>query len=215
MITVAVTYPLEDQMLVSAFDELEPDEQHGSYWSDPALDDLRSRVKTYYIAAQGYRCCYCNRHLGTDNHRMWDVEHVASRVDHPRFMFEPHNLAAACPDCNMRKSEKDPIINKEALVNKNLKKYPMKSASFRICHPHFDVFEDHIYQRGMVYLGKTDKGKNTIYACDLLRFAQKYIEWENSAADTRFEKEIDTVFNDGTIAAEEMVGSLIAQLNER
>ena len=206
MIAAPIVYCAEDQARVTVFKALASEAQLGSYWSEPALEDLRSRVKAFYIAAQNTRCCYCNRHLGTDNHRMWDVEHVASRAKHTRFMFEPTNLAASCPDCNIKKGEQ------EVLVNTRRKTYPKTSASFRILHPHFDTFEEHIYQDNMVYLGKTEKGKNTIYFCDLLRFAQKFIAWENSAADMSFEMEVDTVFDEGAMASQAAVDTIIAKL---
>jgi hypothetical protein len=64
----------------------------------------------------------------------------------------------------------------------------------------------------MVYLPKTEKGKETIYVCDLMRFAQRFIDWQNSAADTGFEKEVDTVFDEGSIASQAAVDAIIAKL---
>jgi len=153
MISAPITYCAEDLALVSAFQTLPLEAQFGSYWSDVVLEKLRSRVKSFYIDAQNRRCCYCNRHLGTDNHRVWDVEHIVSRNKHARFMFEPTNLAASCPDCNNHKADK------EVLVKTKRRKYPKVSYAFRIVHPHFDSFAEHIYHEDMVYLGKTEKGK--------------------------------------------------------
>jgi hypothetical protein len=206
MIAAPIVYCAADEALAIAFEALPSAEQVGSYWADSALDQLRSRVKTFYIAAQKTRCCYCNRHLGSENHRLWDVEHVASRSKHARFMFKPTNLAASCPDCNGRKGEH------EALKNPKRKTYPKQSSDFRMLHPHFDTFDDHIHQNGMVYLPKTEKGKNTIYACDLMRFAQKFIDWENSAADTSFEQEVDVVFGGTSLASQAAVDEIIAKL---
>ena len=158
MIATPITYCAEDLALVRAFRAESPEAQPGSYWADPSLESLRSRVKTFYIAAQNTRCCYCNRHLGTDNHRMWDVEHIVPRSRHARFMFEPANLAASCPDCNNEKADKD------SLVNTKRKTYPRNSDAFRIVHPHFDRFEDHIHQIRMVYLPKPRK-EPTPYTC--------------------------------------------------
>ena len=205
MIATPITYCAEDLALVSAFRAESPEAQPGSYWADPSLESLRSRVKTFYIAAQNTRCCYCNRHLGIDNHRMWDVEHIVPRSRHARFMFEPANLAASCPDCNNEKADKD------SLVNTKRKTYPRNSDAFRIVHPHFDRFEDHIHQIRMVYLPKTEKGTNTIYVCNLLRFAQKFIAWENSAADASFEEEVDIIF-DEKATAQAAIDAILAEL---
>jgi hypothetical protein len=118
-------------------------------------------------------------------------------------------------DCNLKKSEKDPFINKEAMVNPKRITYPKNSSAFRIVHPHFDNYNDHIYNLGMVYLGKTEKGKATIYACDLLRFAQQFIEWENSVADTSFEKDVDALFQSGSAVSQAALNKLVAQLAEK
>jgi hypothetical protein len=206
MIADPVIYCAEDLALVREFAALDSKMQCADYWSRPSLEQLRSRVKAFYIEAQKTRCCYCNRHLATDHHRMWDVEHVASRVGYPRFMFEPRNMAASCPDCNILKGDT------EVLVSRRRKTYPKTSAGFLIVHPHFDRYEDHIFHRGMVYFGKTKKGTSTIYVCDLLRFAQKFIDWENSATDIRFEKEVEAALDGNTRTSQAAVEAIVAQL---
>jgi len=211
MIETPIDYNEEDQAVVSAFEALAPEEQDGSFWSDLALNELKSRVKAYYITAQNTRCCYCDRHLGSTNHGVWNTEHVASRASHPRFMFKPTNLAASCPDCNINKGVK------EVLTTPNRKTYPKTSSprtssAFLIIHPHFDRYEDHIHRINMVYLPKSKKGKKTIFVCDLLRFAQNFIDWENSAADTSFEEEVDTVFDEEPTVSQAAVDAVIAKL---
>lgn len=209
MIEEPVTYGLGDAGLVSAYEALDGDGQDGGYWSNEELNGLRSHVKSHYIAAQNTRCCYCNTHLQTEHHRVWDAEHIVPRAKHPRFMFTPRNLAASCLDCNSAKGDT------EVLVNPKIKTYPTRSESFKIIHPHFDIFDDHIKYFKFVYLPKTQKGKKTIYVCDLLRFAQKYIDWENSASDLSFEKEVDVVFQEKTTISGIAVGSIVASLPEK
>jgi disulfide oxidoreductase YuzD len=206
MITNSVTYDGEDRLLVDAFDGLDREAKQGDYWSDETLASLKARVKTHYIAAQKYRCCYCDRHRPTDNHREWDVEHVADRSKYPWFMFTPRNLAAACPECNGAKQAK------ETLTSVGRKTYPDKPDGFRIVHPHFDDYADHIFRKGMVYLPKTAKGRKTIYMCNLLRFAEKHIDWTNEATDIRFEAEVDAVFEGGSAVAQTAVETIIARL---
>lgn len=167
-------------------------------WEEASLREVKAHIKRHYIAAQGTRCCYCNRHLGSDNHRVWDIEHVVPRSSHCRFMFEPRNLAASCPDCNLHKADK------KVLNNENRKSYPDGSSHFKIIHPHYDRFADHIFNSQYIYVGKTEKGKATIYACDLLRFAQKYIDWTTEIGDDRFEDEVDTVMRGGLHGALEV-----------
>lgn len=188
MIPAAYNYCDQDRVIVDTFDALAPHLKLGNYWADPGLENLKARVKTYYIDIQKTRCCYCQRHLGTKNHRQWDIEHIVPRAKHSHFLFVPKNLAASCPDCNKNKGDK------EVLVNPRRKTYPTKSKDFKIIHPHYDQYHAHIKTFGMIYTPKTKKGKATIYACDLLRFATEFIDWENSAADTSFEAEIEVIF---------------------
>jgi 5-methylcytosine-specific restriction endonuclease McrA len=209
MISTPIAYCSEDQKLVAAFETATAQDQSDSYWSDPGLEALRSRVKQHYIDAQGSRCCYCNRRIPSTNHRHWDVEHVVARILEPHFMFEPCNLAAACPDCNIQKGTQN------VLINKKRKTYPRLSKDFLIVHPHFDRYDDHIFQQGMIYVAKTEKGKRTIYMCDLLRFAQEYIDWENSVSDTTFEKEVDSVLDGDTRMSQAAVVAIVAKLNEK
>lgn len=164
-------------------------------WTNESVRTLRSSIKSHYIAAQNSKCCYCDRHLGSENRRIWDVDHVVPRATHPRFMFEPRNLAASCPDCNIAKRDA------RVLENNSRKTYPTTSQAFIILHPHFDRFADHIYNDGYVYVPKTEKGKRTIYICDLLRFAQKYIDWSTPLSDARFEAEVEEVVQDGPEAS--------------
>ena len=67
----------------------------------------------------------------------------------------------------------------------------------------------------MIYVAKTEKGKRTIYMCDLLRFAQEYIDWENSVSDTTFEKEVDSVLDGDTRMSQAAVVAIVAKLNEK
>lgn len=189
MITQPIEYTEGEAAIVNAFDQLPTEVKTGDYWGDEAVKPLRGRIKTHYITVQNNRCCYCNIHIPSENHNNWNAEHVVSRAKHPRFLFTPKNLSVSCLDCNIAKSEQ------EVLNNPNLVNYPNASSAFKILHPHFDNFEDHIWVSGFVYLGKTLKGKKTIYMCDMLRYSTKYIDWDNSAADKRFESDVDKVFS--------------------
>lgn len=177
-------------------------------WSHEATASLKSSIKSFCISTQGSRCCYCDRHLGTENHRVWDIDHIVPRSTHPHFTFEPRNLAASCVDCNLAKRD-TPV-----LVNKRRKTYPKKSDAFHILHPYFDKYTDHILRDGYIYVGKTVKGKKTIYTCDLLRFAQKYLDWSNSISDDRFESDVDDVLDGGPPGAV-VVSQLVASLSGR
>lgn len=208
MIAAAIIWSEADAVLVDAFNVKPRADKLGSYWSDEGLAALRGRVKTFYIAAQGEHCCYCARHLAAAFHRSWDLDHIVDRAKYPWFLFTPENLAASCPECNQAKTDK------EVLKNPGRKTYPNNTDAFRIVHPHFDSYDDHIYRDGFVYVPKTDKGKFTIVLCDLLRFAVRYIAWGNSASDRRFEDDVDAAFGSDGIAAEAAVDKVAAELTQ-
>lgn len=155
-------------------------------WADNRLTTLKSRAKKHYVSEQENRCCYCAEQWLTDHGRVWDLEHVVPKAVHPKFMFEPRNLAAACPDCNNAKSDK------ETLTDATVTAYPSSPASFLVVHPHFDRWADHIDKSGLVFRAITDKGTWTVKNCKLGRFALKYIDPtdETDPFDQRFESAI-------------------------
>ena len=192
MSLVAISFSAEESRIIATLCHggvVDPDA-----WSAESIQALRATIKSHYIAAQHSKCCYCDRHLASENHRVWDVDHVVPRATHPRFTFEPRNLVASCPDCNIAKRDA------RVLKNNSRKTYPSKSEDFKILHPHLDTYGDHIFRYEHIYLPKTEKGKRTIYACDLLRFAQKYMDWATSLTDVRYETEVEAVMNGGPAA---------------
>ncbi|WP_240314511.1 hypothetical protein [Vibrio tetraodonis] len=54
------------------------------------------------------------------------------------------------------------------------KGFPSKSANYRIIHPHFDNYDEHIEVAvpGATYRYITEKGRHTIEVCELLRYHQ-------------------------------------------
>ena len=79
-------------------------------------------------------------------------------------MFLPENLCVACPTCNEFKG------TDEVLEDPKTASYPTTSAGFKIIHPLYDKFSDHIeLVGGVLYKGKTPKGVFTINTCHLYR----------------------------------------------
>ena len=163
MINAAIAFTGADLALVTSYNASRP--QDPNYWTDPATDGIRSRIKRHYATQQAFRCCYCNRELLTRHGRVWDCEHVVPRSTHPQFLFHPINLVVSCVDCNNIKS------NQQTLVRPRRVTLPTTSADYLIIHAHFDAFDDHLaILFGRFYLAKTDKGAATIITCALLRY---------------------------------------------
>ncbi len=141
---------------------------------------LRASIRKHYLEQQGYKCAYC-RMLKRENHGLsWDVEHIIAKSAHPRFLFEPENLALACKECNLSKLDQDVLIG--ALRPKAV--YPRDKESYKIIHPHYDKYEDHIeianFAGKVIYMPKNKhKGRETFITCNLLRFSYEYGEWKD------------------------------------
>ena len=59
---------------------------------------------------------------------------------------------------------------KEVLVNERIEEYPKDGRGFKIIHPMYDRYSDHIeLVGGILYRGKTPKGRFTIDTCKLFR----------------------------------------------
>lgn len=193
---IATTYePTEEEaMIVASYLALPPAEQSADLWGAAAFVSLRKNLKEYYFAIQEQKCCYCDEKQPTVHQRAWDLEHIVPRSTHPQFLFVLENLAMVCIDCNISKSDLVP------LKNKSRKTYPSASADFTIIHPHYDNYSDHIEKREYVYLPRSDKGRFTIYACNLLRYAQKALGVPTVLSDRRYEDEVEVILGGGADA---------------
>lgn len=173
-------------------------------WGCEAAESIRRSAKAHGIKSQLRRCCYCKEQVNSTNFKMWEVEHVLPQSDFHNFTFEPENLAVACPDCNTIK------LNKPVSKRKTYKRFPKSSASYLIVHPHFDVYNDHIWKSGLIFQPKSPKGRKTIEICGLLRLAEKYVDWQNVEDVSKIEEEINIMTNGKADPVK--VKSLMAQL---
>lgn len=137
-------------------------------WSDDDISLLRNKIKSFYINKQNNQCPYCKQKYSSNNHRIWDVEHIIPRILAKNFMFDPKNLCVSCIDCNMEKTNKK--VTKSVAQNR----LPKRSDQYLIVHPHFDNYEDYILvvEVGMYYITLKEKGRKTIEICGLNRFYQ-------------------------------------------
>lgn len=147
-------------------------------WSDKDLNNLKLTIKNHYLDSQNYTCPYCRQQIKSGHSRNWDIEHIIPRSTQPNFMFEPLNLCMSCVECNSAKSDKK-------VTNSNAKlKYPNKSTSYLIVHPHLDTYSDNILviKEGFYYVALKPKGERTIELCKLNRF-YKFSKFGQSVDD--------------------------------
>ena len=167
----AVKYEGEIKDTVDAYNTLDKEVQSGDYWDkkDADIQKVKKHIKDHYIVVQDYTCVYCQQKIVVKHGMAWDIEHIIPKSPYPQFLFTEENLAVACKDCNLIKSDKN------VLKNSKRKRFPKKSEDYIIVHPHFDVYDEHIQIIAKeIYRPKDEKGKQTIEVCGLLRFAFKF-----------------------------------------
>ncbi|WP_091789297.1 HNH endonuclease [Paraburkholderia steynii] len=132
---------------------------------------IQKALRDHLAQLQKNRCCYCRRWLQNIAYAR-PVEHVLSRDEYPRFSLHYWNLAAACHDCNHRKSS-----HPWGTWHKH--GYPSPRCIKDFFHPRFHDYDAHIrYVRVetntisvAVYLGLSPQGRQLCR--DLLGFISK------------------------------------------
>lgn len=148
-------------------------------WSGDDLAQLRQFIRNHYRSQQAGICAYCRGPVSLQSVANCHIEHIAPKSKYLSFIFEPKNLCVICADCNEIKRSQE-TLNQEpdTVINRNTRRmYPRSSGAFKIVHPHFDKWDEHIEQFGIFYADKTDKGHFTIGACRLNRRLREF-GWE-------------------------------------
>ena len=158
-INATYDYSTEERRIIASNQPTE-----SSHWKKN-FDSIKKNIKNHLKDEQNLICVYCQLEIPVA-HSSAEIEHIAPKGKHPRFMFEPKNLALACHLCNTKKSIK------ETLHDPAVNNYPSNGNAFIIVHPHFDEYYDHItFIDGVVEPTPNDNGKgyNTIKMCNLDR----------------------------------------------
>lgn len=156
-----------------------------SDWGCDELQELRATIRNFYRTQQRGICSYCKNPVSIQSASNCHIEHIVPKSKYRAFIFEPKNFCVICADCNEIKREQETtgeIIDTVSNGDKRIK-YPRSSGAFKISHPHFDNFDDHILVlSGKYYLDKSRKGNFTIYACRLNRRLYEF-GWEKEIVD--------------------------------
>ena len=127
------------------------------------IESFKKNLRDDIYKKQNKLCAFCRIHVPegcVPMHR----EHIVYKDAHPQWMFLPENLCIACPSCNEYKG------TTEVLVDTQTETYPRSGNGFKIIHPMYDRYSDHIeLVDEILYRGKTDKGAFTINTCHLYR----------------------------------------------
>lgn len=139
-------------------------------WGDNDLLGVRSFIRNFYRNEQTGICAFCKEPVSLVSALNCHVEHIVPKSLHLDFIFTPKNLCVICADCNMIKREQETLGEiPETLENADATIYPRSSNAFKIVHPHFDIYTEHILIKSGFYIDKTSKGHFTIGACKLNR----------------------------------------------
>lgn len=133
-------------------------------------DSTRKRIKSFkenlrndMYEKQNGLCVYCRGRIPKayyPPHR----EHIVHKAKHPQWTFLPENLCVSCYWCNKWKD------TTEVLIDPQTESYPKSGKGFKLIHPLYDKYSEHIELIGdVLYRGKTEKGVFTINTCHLYR----------------------------------------------
>lgn len=187
-----------------------------SDWGCDELQEVRSSIRRFYRIRQLGKCAFCYNEISLVSASNAQVEHIAPKSLHKRFMFEPKNLCVICADCNEIKRDQEVLVQIPETVNnpEGRVQYPRASSAFKIVHPHFDDYSEHILKRGKVYVDRTTKGQFTISACKLNRFFHQF-GFEGDFVDDKILVELMSSFiesestHERTLILEQLKGLMI------
>ena len=155
--------PTEEEK--QAIRELENKGLVASDWKSGSkyIKNFKEHLKNDMYKKQYKRCAFCRIHIPTGCVHM-HRDHIVYKDAHPQWMFLPENLCVSCPICNEFKGTTEVLTNPKTAV------YPKDSNGFKIIHPLYDRYSEHIeLLNGILYKGKTAKGVFTIETCHLYR----------------------------------------------
>jgi len=121
-------------------------------WKDKSLEDLKRKIKDYYLSLKTpARCSYCQRSLNAEFRMVIDIEHILPKEQFPKYMFEPFNLNISCKRCNMNIKGRDiSFIDSTNPIDIGSNE-ACQSSTYKLIHPNFDEFFNHIQRISKEY----------------------------------------------------------------
>lgn len=139
---------------------------------------LKDHIRLHYSVVQDDICAYCRLPLRFGSYGE-PIEHIFPKSLNSFWMYHPKNLCVSCFGCNTKKIAQPTLVNDISTYSKKYDDYPLRSTSYKIVHPHLDVFSDYIeIEKGIIYKQvkgvRGNKGNNTIDMCELNRLDVMY-----------------------------------------
>lgn len=145
-----------------------------SDWGSDELMLLRSNIRAFYRTEQAGVCAYCKGDVSLVSAGNAHIEHIAPKSLYLTFIFEPKNICVVCADCNTIKRNQEVLNEVPDTFSRVFVRYPRSPSAFKIVHPHFDDYDDHILVKGRIYIDKSLKGSFTIGVCKLNRYFHEF-----------------------------------------
>ena len=148
-----------------AIEEASPVVKDKGDWEKKCLDGFKGKFRRDMLPKQNYRCAYCRLELHT-NETTPEIEHIVPKNLKPNWMYEPFNLCLSCKLCNTKKGHR-----KKTLVDESVEEVPHDAGAYKLIHPYLDRYSENIeFVSDILYRGISDKGRYTIWLCELNRY---------------------------------------------
>lgn len=143
-------------------------------WDNIENEELKAFKKVLYSKLKSNNYCpYCRRKLQRKKYDQ--IDHIIYKSDYNHYTFQPRNLVLACGRCNNNKLNKNVLLDCyiEEFKGRVWSDYPENSTYFKIIHPYYDDYEEHIDKKYSVFYKskpESEKGRNTIEMMNLYGF---------------------------------------------
>lgn len=143
------------------------------------IETIKTAIKQFYRVEQHHKCVYCNYTYPSTHGTTWWTDHIIPKSLNKNLMFEPQNLCVSCVDCNRIKGNKQ-VFNDDTRTD-----FSDVGDDYKIIHPHFDIYEEHLEEELFLYTAKNNslKGCETIIICELTRFLGMALDGEQRSTD--------------------------------
>ncbi|MBI6190160.1 hypothetical protein JEP98_13465 [Providencia rettgeri] len=116
------------------------EESHAKTDDSPRVEgtEIIKKLRRFLAEKQNERCCYCQRYMFNIAYSR-PIEHILPRDTFPKFSLVMKNLAVACYDCNLRKTNSIWWDNIDQNSN-----YPDESQLQNAFHYNYHLYNEHI-----------------------------------------------------------------------
>jgi uncharacterized protein (TIGR02646 family) len=190
-------------------------------WEASAHKKLKTNIKYHYSIVQSDICAYCRtpiRFEGYGEH----IEHIVPKSKKFKWMFHPENLCLACFGCNVKKKDENTLVNDFSMYGNQYLNFPKGSKNYKIIHPHYDSYSQHLNDDKLICLPKKGslKGIETIKICKLNRFDLLYTRARlKNRSNRQLNSKLAGILTDMTVSkserdvAQKMINTIIERYN--